>query len=282
MAVIAEPPGPDATRFGPIHHVAETGSTNADLLAEAEVGAEEGAVLVADHQTAGRGRQSRSWHDDPGNALLVSVLLRPPASLTGVIPLIAGLAAVDALAGLGAARSPSGPGPEAGIAGLKWPNDVLAPGLGERKLAGILAEALSPGRGSSGPRSAVVVGMGMNLRWGSPPPPEIGVRAATVVELLDRPVDRDDILRRYLVGLERWLARGERLGVGTVLAGYRSACLTLGRRVRFVTSEGERTGRAVDLTENGLLVLELDDGVRVELSSGDAHHLPLDPTVGTA
>jgi BirA family transcriptional regulator, biotin operon repressor / biotin---[acetyl-CoA-carboxylase] ligase len=125
-----------------VEHVAETGSTNADLLATA-ASRPDRSVLVADHQTAGRGRLDRRWNAPPGANLLVSLLFHlvpgEPSELTRRV----GLAAIDgcrAVAGVAAA--------------LKWPNDVL---VGDRKLAGILAE-----RGATG---AVVVGLGLNVGW---------------------------------------------------------------------------------------------------------------------
>jgi BirA family biotin operon repressor/biotin-[acetyl-CoA-carboxylase] ligase len=122
--------------------VEETGSTNADLLAEARSGAAEGLVLVAEVQTAGRGRMGRRWVSPPRRALTFSVLLRPavPAGLLGWLPLLAGVAVASALeqtAGVGAR--------------LKWPNDVLAD---DAKIAGILAERWG---------SAIVVGTGINV-----------------------------------------------------------------------------------------------------------------------
>src|SRR5262249_45185762 len=122
--------------------VEETGSTNADLLAEAQAGAREGLVLVAEAQTAGRGRMGRRWISPPRRSLPFSVLLRPavPAGLLGWLPLLAGVAVASALE-----RT-------AGVdARLKWPNDVLA---GDAKIAGILAERWG---------SAVVVGTGINV-----------------------------------------------------------------------------------------------------------------------
>ncbi|MGI9597513.1 MAG: biotin--[acetyl-CoA-carboxylase] ligase, partial [Acidimicrobiales bacterium] len=160
MTGLAELPNLIETRFAPIRTVAETGSTNADLLAAAARGAAEGSVLVTDHQTAGRGRQRRNWHDDPGNALLVSVLLRPGRNLAPLLPLLTGVAAVDAVTTLlepDHADRPDRP------VGLKWPNDVLAPALDDRKLAGILAESttVAPARpGTDDEPMIVVVGMG--------------------------------------------------------------------------------------------------------------------------
>ena len=125
--------GPGA-RFADVRWVAETGSTNADALELARQGEPEGIVLVADHQTAGRGRAGRTWTAPPGAGLLLSVLLRPPAAVDGPDARwrwrVAAAAAVESVAGF-APR-------------LKWPNDLVWPGDGsapDRKLAGILAEA---------------------------------------------------------------------------------------------------------------------------------------------
>ncbi|MEM7326069.1 MAG: biotin--[acetyl-CoA-carboxylase] ligase, partial [Actinomycetota bacterium] len=246
--------------------VAETGSTNADLLALASDGASEGSVLVADHQTAGRGRQQRTWHDEPGNALLVSYLLRPDRAVAPLMPLLAGVAACEALANL------AGTGPTDGPAGLKWPNDVLAPALDERKLAGILAEsATAVDHRGGADRMVVVVGTGMNLRWGRPPPEEIKARAATVEELFGHRIDRNEVLDRYLRHVEVWLRAVETDGGRVLLDRYRDHCLTLGRSVAFTTATAEYEGTATDISPTGTLLLETAEG-SVELHAGDAHH----------
>lgn len=271
MTGLAEYPSLNRTRFRNVRTVAETGSTNADLLAAAADGAPEGLVLATDHQTAGRGRQSRTWHDEPGHALLVSVLLRPPLRLAPLLPLLSGVAAVEAVDSV-LDDGVAGPG-------LKWPNDVLAPSLEERKLAGILAEssttAAAPLAGVTDGAGAivVVVGMGMNLRWGRPPPPEIRSRAATVAELAGRDVARDDLLHRYLRCLEYWLRRVEADGREVLLERYRTRCLTIGRSVRFAAGSTEYVGRAVDVSPTGTLLMDTTDHGRVELHAGDAHHL---------
>lgn len=276
MAEIAELPPPIGTRFSPVRLVPETGSTNADLLAAARTGAAEGAVLLTDHQRAGRGRQRRVWYDRPGGSLLVSVLLRPQRDLAPLIPLVTGLAAVDAV------RAVAKVGAGSPIVGLKWPNDVLAPAHGERKLAGILAEAeAEAGRlpGGSSEAMVVVVGMGMNLRLPDPPgagpdeptPDDVASRAVTLAEVVGHAVDRDTVLDRFLVGLERWLTRMEE--GEPVLDAYRSVCLTIGRSVRFTTSQGEHHGRAVDISPAGTLLLDTGHGPPIELNAGDAHHL---------
>ncbi|MGH3275191.1 MAG: biotin--[acetyl-CoA-carboxylase] ligase, partial [Streptosporangiaceae bacterium] len=147
--------------------VAQTGSTNADLLAAAKAGAPHGTVLAAEHQTSGRGRQGRAWSTPPeARALTFSVLVRPagvPPSGRGWLPLLTGVAVARALRA------------EAGVdAVLKWPNDVLAGGA---KLAGILAEQVG---------DAIVVGIGINVsaRTEDLPPPGPGALAATSLAVL--------------------------------------------------------------------------------------------------
>lgn len=230
-------------------------------------------MLVTEHQTAGRGRQQRAWHDEPGNSLLVSFLVRPRREHAPLMPLLTGVAAVEALAHLGGAE------PTEGLAGLKWPNDVLAPTLGERKLAGILAEsATAVGKaipeGVAPDRLIVVAGMGLNLRWSTPPPEEIRIRAATVNELLSTEVDRHEVLDLFLRYVERWLRRLEAEGSNILLDQYRKHCLTLGRQVRFSTSTAEYSGLAAEISKTGTLILNTEVHGRVELNSGDAHHQP--------
>lgn len=168
-------PDPDAraalagTRFADVRWFAEVDSTNRIAAALARDGAADGLVVLADHQTDGRGRRGRSWEAPPGSSLLASVLLRPPPPL---VTLAAGLAAADACAEV------------AGIVTeLKWPNDVLA--AGGAKLAGLLAEAVG---------DAVVVGLGLNVDWGATPLPA----GATS---LGRAVDRVALLAAWLRGL---------------------------------------------------------------------------------
>ena len=129
-SVLAAGPG---RRFVDVRWVSETGSTNADAMELAQQGAPEGIVLVADHQTAGRGRAGRTWTAPPGSGLLLTILLRPPARVMDLATMAVAVAAAEAVA------SVAGFAPR-----LKWPNDLVWPGDGpgpDRKLAGILAEA---------------------------------------------------------------------------------------------------------------------------------------------
>ncbi|MEA2900512.1 MAG: BirA family transcriptional regulator [Actinomycetota bacterium] len=226
------------TRFGDVTWVAEVVSTNDEVAARARAGAPEGVVVVADRQAAGRGRRGRTWEAPADSSLLVSVWLRPPAPHPAVIA--AGLAAADAC------RSTTGVAPS-----LKWPNDLVVDDRG--KLAGILAEAVGDG---------VVVGLGLNVDWGDTPLPP---GATSLAQVTGTGVDRSRLLVAYLVALE---ARC-RQSPGALLAAYRAACSTIGRRVRVeLPGGGSFEGRADGVDDDGRLVV---DGRSV--AAGDVVHV---------
>ena len=243
--------------------VASTGSTNADLLARAaaEPGGPEGQVLVAEEQTAGRGRLGRSWSSVPGEALTFSVLLRPvtvPADRRGWLPLLAGVAVVSAV------RAVSGVG-----AALKWPNDVL---VGERKLAGILAE-------QSPDESAVVIGTGLNVATPaeSLPVSPSGLPATSLLAEGAR-VPREELLAAVLSEFERRYAAFRAdpdPAVTGLLAEYRTLCATLGKTVRAELPPGRvLTGTAIDVDAGGrLLIAERPGDPPVPISAGDVVHV---------
>jgi BirA family biotin operon repressor/biotin-[acetyl-CoA-carboxylase] ligase len=235
---------------------AVTGSTNADLLAQARSGAGEGLVLVAEAQTAGRGRMGRRWASPPGTGLEFSVLLRPagvPAGLLGWLPLLAGLATATAVSGISAVAT-----------WVKWPNDVLAAG---GKLAGILAES----RGDM-----VVVGIGINVSAhpGGLPSPATSLAAET-----GHSPPRGRLLARVLGDLERWYlawrdqpAPGDPDACG-LRAAYRQRCATLGREVTVTLPDGRvLSGRASGVDRGGRLELITADG-QVAVSAGDVLHV---------
>jgi BirA family transcriptional regulator, biotin operon repressor / biotin---[acetyl-CoA-carboxylase] ligase len=243
--------------------VPSTGSTNADLLARAaaDPGSPEGQVLVAEEQTAGRGRLGRSWSSVPGSSLTFSVLLRPagvPAARRGWLTLLAGVAVASAV------RSVAGVG-----AVLKWPNDVLA---GDRKLAGILAEQSSNG-------SAVVIGIGLNVAAapGVLPVSATGL-AATSLLAEGATVSREDLLLGVLTELERWYVTfgadpdPDRAGLRDA---YRALCATLGQTVRVeLPAGGVVTGVATDIDAEGRLLVADGPGDSVTpVSAGDVVHV---------
>lgn len=236
------------TRFGDIRLLQETESTNqvvADLAAE---GAPEGLVVVADVQTRGRGRLDRTWEAEPGAGLLVSVLLRPQGLDPQRWHL---LTAAAGLAGQAACLEISGVGPD-----LKWPNDLL---IGERKLAGILAEVPSPGPTGS---PAVVVGMGLNVHSGPP-------GAAVLDQAAGRRIGRAALLVAWLRSLDSLLGRWD-----AVADAYREHCATVGRFVRVEGVAGVYTeGQAVGVDDHGRLLIRIASGDTSAISVGDVTHL---------
>jgi BirA family biotin operon repressor/biotin-[acetyl-CoA-carboxylase] ligase len=256
------------TTFADVRWVAETGSTNSDALALARDGAPEGVVLVADHQTAGRGRQGRRWVAPPEASLLVTILLRPPSAVADLTTMAVSLAAAEAVEELTGV-----------VASLKWPNDLV---IGDRKLAGILAEAdwpvgtaVSSGWRSPGAEERVVVavGLGLNVRWPRDLPPEISDTATALNHHSGQAADREDVLIALLLRLDDHygaLIAGDR---DSVMTAWRARSATLGRRVRVELGSGEVTGVAVDVTGAGHLVVETETGEMRTFAVGDVVHL---------
>jgi BirA family transcriptional regulator, biotin operon repressor / biotin---[acetyl-CoA-carboxylase] ligase len=248
--------GTDGGRFT-VHHFASVDSTNRWVLDEARAGAAEGLVAVADHQAAGRGRRGRTWEAAPGSSLLVSVLLRPGswhpplgADRVHLLTMAAGLALADAVqvaAGVEAA--------------LKWPNDLV---VGERKLAGLLAEADVSGTHEV---RAVVLGAGCNVAQREFPPELTGLATSCALEA-GRDVPRDDVLDAYL---DRLAARLDALD--DVALAYRDRLATLGRSVRVDLGDRVVEGTAVGIDDGGRLELEHADGARTTVAVGDVVHL---------
>ncbi|WP_026157140.1 biotin--[acetyl-CoA-carboxylase] ligase [Corynebacterium capitovis] len=219
-----------------VRWVESVGSTNAELLASGEPG----DVLIADEQTAGRGRLGRAWSSPKGSQLSVSVLVDAPeaASSFGLIPLAAGLAVTDVI-------------PQAR---LKWPNDVQIEG---RKLAGILAEA-----DFSGERPRVVVGIGVNVAWRRD---ELPVETATSLNLEGIEVDWDQLAVDLLLALG---TRCAQVGDEQLLEDYRAACSTIGEMVRLERAGGNVEGRVDGVNDAGEIVIAGE-----AYSAGDVTHL---------
>ena len=250
--------------WGPVVLLESTGSTNADASDAARAGAAEGYVIVADEQTLGRGRLGRSWATPPGAGLAVSVVLRPPITpeRAGWLPLLVGIAVVDAL------RGHSVP------AALKWPNDVVVAGPtrdggpGPRKLGGLLAERVQEA-------DAVVVGIGLNIALRAD---ELPVETATSTSIEGATVSREDLLVDLLDGLRErylaWVAAGGDPAACGLLEDYRSRCLTLGRQVRAHLPGGDvLEGRATDVDDSGRLRIEAPGRDAVLVAAGDVEHL---------
>ncbi|MEU9744357.1 biotin--[acetyl-CoA-carboxylase] ligase [Streptomyces niveus] len=249
--------------------VTETGSTNTDLAARADT-LPEGAVLVAEEQTRGRGRLDRAWSAPARSGLFLSVLLRPgpgvPVARWGWLPLLTGVAVATAVA-----RA-------AGVdTALKWPNDLLVTVGGkegdetskeERKAGGILAERVGD--------DAVVVGIGLNVSLTESELPVPGAGSLALADAVS--VDRDPLLRAVLRGLEGWYGTWRDAGGDPAASGlqeaYAAGCATLGRAVR-AELPGERrvVGDAVAIDGDGRLVIATEGGGQEAMGAGDVVHL---------
>ncbi|MEV8566929.1 biotin--[acetyl-CoA-carboxylase] ligase [Streptomyces sp. NPDC051322] len=240
--------------------VRATGSTNTDLVRRAAE-LQEGAVLVAEEQTAARGRLDRQWSAPARSGLFFSVLLRPgpevPIERWGWLPLLTGVAVATGLS-----RS-------AGVdTALKWPNDLLVTiGGDERKAGGILAERADDG--------AVVVGIGLNVSLSAE---ELPVPTAGSLALAGAvSTDRDTLLRAVLRSLEHWYGEWRAAGGDPAAArlqeAYAAGCSTLGRSVRAeLPGDTSLTGEAVAVDGDGRLVLATAQGVQ-PVGAGDIVHL---------
>jgi BirA family biotin operon repressor/biotin-[acetyl-CoA-carboxylase] ligase len=239
--------------------MASTASTNDDALAWAADGAPEGAWIVAGTQTAGRGRRGRVWASPAGAGLYVSVVFRPSAATDPAMSLLtvmAGVAVVEAIADATGVR-----------AALKWPNDVVieAPGAPPRKLAGILAEGAM-----IGPRlSAIVVGLGLNLRP-SAYPPEIAARAVSLEALAGRAIDPDSMLIAILGALaRRRRALAEPGGGAALLDAWRGwSPSATGARIRWRQPDGVCEGVTAGVDAAGALLVQTRTG-EVRLVAGE-------------
>jgi len=244
-------------------YLPEIGSTNTELLAQATHSPQDWpdfSVILTDNQTSGRGRLDRSWVANSGDALAVSVLLRPKAfdiSRFGWLPLMAGLAMTNCVRSLIY---------EADVS-LKWPNDVLVEG---EKISGILAEVLPAGDG-------VVIGAGLNLRQNKLALP---IPTATSLALHDvQGFELDDILVRYLASLRRLYDQFSDESGDAESSGIRAEVLeassTIGTQVLVQLPDGsEFTGKAAGLDNDGRLLVALSDPLEIRaVAAGDIKHL---------
>jgi BirA family biotin operon repressor/biotin-[acetyl-CoA-carboxylase] ligase len=250
-------------RFCDVRWVDETGSTNRDLLDLAAGGAPEGVVLVADHQTAGRGRLDRAWQAPPGSSLLMSVLFRPtgPADDAHLLTTAVGVSAAEACRMVADVK-----------VRLKWPNDLVVVARDDgavRKVGGILAESIVEGSSLD----AVVVGLGLNVNWPDPLPDEMAAELAGVASALNHVaghlVDREELLLKLLQRLDHW----SRMSPADLMARARDLSATLSSRVRVDLGPEQIVGTAAELTDAGSLRVELDDGSSREVVVGDVVHL---------
>ena len=223
-----------------VHHRL-TDSTNQRAKELADAGATHGTVVTADEQTAGRGRQGRSWVAPPGSAVLLSVVVRDLDSMT-MLPLAAALAVCDAAEACAPVHC-----------AIKWPNDVW---VERRKLSGILVE----GRPAAG---WAVVGIGLNVLTPREAfPPELQDTATSLVAASGRATATPPVLAALLAALGRWL----RAEPAEVVAAWRERDALTGERIRW----GDGEGVAAGIDDAGSLLVDTDSG-RVALGAGEVH-----------
>lgn len=225
------------------------GSTNDELRALAENGAPDGLVLLAQEQTAGRGRRGAAWFAAPGESLAFSILVRPeePKALWPRLALATGLAVAEAAEAFGVS------------AGIKWPNDVWFSG---RKAAGILVEA---------GRDFVIVGIGLNVNTTGFP-----AAVANIATSLKLETGNDTPRAEVLAGIVgRFAARRTGIGLGfpDLMEGVRERCVLHGRRISLQTAQGPLEGTAAGISDSGELLLRTQEGTRALIQADEVRIL---------
>ncbi len=235
----------------PVRYFRQVTSTQDIVVAAATVGAKEGLLVLAEVQTAGRGRGGRSWWAPPGTAILCSLLLRPrlPPSRVSWLGMITGLAVLEALDHVACVS-----------AALKWPNDVWLHG---KKLGGILVDILWHGDEVD----AAIIGMGLNVTTSFPAHSPLSKEAISLRQV-GVTVEREALLVAYVHSLARFYTRLLR-GWSPVNMWRQHLC-TLGRSVRVITATGAWHGWAEDVTEQGELIVRRDKD-RVIVRAADVH-----------
>ena len=237
-----------------LHFYPSLGSTNDRAAELARAGAPEGTLVVADEQTAGRGRSGRRWHSPAGSGLALSLVLRPTtlgSREIAAIGLIGAMGSIEALTEYGMQ-------PE-----LKWPNDVLLNGA---KVGGILAEASWTGS----ELDHVILGIGLNVS--EAPFPEVEFPATSVEQSLGTPVVREALLLRVLASTDRWYGR---LIDGTAHPEWETRLAYRGKRVAISNGKGERVGVVLGLTPQAGIRMAVEGDEQVVFESGAYRLRPL-------
>ncbi len=232
-----------------LRYYATTVSTQDAAREEAERGAPDGTAVLAEEQTAGRGRLGRSWVSPAGKNLYLTLVMRPPARRLRVLSIVSPLAIAEALevaAGLSSR--------------IKWPNDVV---VGGRKIAGILIGTDLVGDAVK----HALVGMGLNVNFDVETQPEIADIATSVRRELGRDASREELLAALLNAFEARYA--EALEGDVPFRAWRSRLETLGRRVQATLGDRVEEGTAEDVDAEGNLLIRRDDGSLATVEAGD-------------
>ena len=243
--------------LGEIRYYHSIGSTNTEALAWATSDAEDLSLVIADEQTAGRGRLDRKWFTPPGSALAFSLILRPRADEKPYLTRMVGLAALavaDSLQTRGLFTQ------------IKWPNDVL---LNGRKVAGILVESVWSGDEVN----CLVIGIGINILKGAVPPPEfVQFPAASLEESLGPEVQREEILHDILAGI---IALRPHIGTDSFITSWEKVLAFRGEQVHIEEGNGNPvTGKLLGLKSDGSLRLSDELGNSITVRFGDVRLRP--------
>jgi BirA family biotin operon repressor/biotin-[acetyl-CoA-carboxylase] ligase len=244
------------TRF---HYFHEIDSTNNYARSLAEEGEPEGAIVIAEQQTLGRGRLGRRWVSPPYTNLYCSIILRPklPPAHAPRITLTAAVALADAIESFG----PAAPA-------IKWPNDIL---VGGKKLAGVLTEAVS----NAQQVEFVILGIGVNVNFPlDSMPPELRERATSLSVLAGKSLSREGFLRRLIQDLDRCYGILEETGFAALAPRWDARFGQRGQRVRVEMTDRTINGRAIGIDADGALVIESPDGGCQRIVAGDV--IPVD------
>lgn len=235
-----------------IHRFDSLDSTNTCAKTMAIAGAPHGTAILADHQTAGRGRLGRSFHSPAGVGIYMSIILRPDCPPTQLMHLTcaAAVAVCDAVESVLGFRP-----------GIKWINDLVADG---RKLAGILTElSINP---QTGLVDFAIVGIGLNCNQQPEDfPPELRSMACSAAMITGQSIDRDRLTGEIIIALNK-LDLSEKC---QIMSRYRQDCLTLGKEVTLIRGDDRRHGIALDIDDNGGLIVQFPEGYRETVDSGE-------------
>lgn len=231
-----------------IWHFDVLDSTNEALKETLDDGLEEGLVVWADRQSAGRGRQGRAWASPPGG-LYASTVLKPKEAHAWTLGLLMGIPVVKSLRHFGV------------FAGLKYPNDAVYQG---RKIAGILSEGVY-----RRDTYHVIVGIGVNTNVGLEQlPPDVQATATTLKREVNLFVANDEFLDYLLDQMDDLYSRYRNTRVEFLLRDYRGQCTTIGKRVSATTAKGTVVGKATDIAQDGALVIVDDQNAKHEFVEG--------------
>jgi len=236
-----------------LYYYPVTGSTNDDAFKLGIAGAPEGTVVVADAQTKGRGRLQRSWHSPAGSNIYTTVILRPQmdAARTPQISILAGVAVAEVLESYCPGRVK-----------VKWPNDILIDG---KKVCGILSQA----KAEVNKVDFIILGIGINVNINQFPD-EISNIATSLAMETGKIVSRQQLIISLYENMTKWYKQLLKDGFSQIKEKWLSLSQMIGQKVQVIFQEEVISGKAIDLDNDGSLILLAEDGKKIKASAGDA------------